>query len=208
MHQPITVSLWAMPPLSVRNIIYEDIKKFAERPGASGAIFEPHVTLLGGIQCSSIEDAKEKAKSLQKALQSNGHLRKPLWCAFGSKVEHCNLWSQACCVVLTNHDTSGFDEAVQTCLRTLNLSPDTSHWTYPTPLQEPHLSLYYHHYNEPAARHHVEGVSVYRIPSFVVDRLELWCTNSDTERSTVQEDVHNKWYPIAVIPMAGNGVSS
>ena len=193
MAERFTLSLWAMPPLPVRNIIYEDIVKFA---GVSGGIFEPHVTLVGGIECESIEDAQNMAKRLQKDLEQSGHLQRPLWCAFASNVERFNLWSQACCVTLTNHETSGFEEVRQTCLRTLYLKPETGIWTYPAPLQKPHMSLHYSQYN---ALTPDNDISVHRIPSFKVDRLELWRTEIDEEGSTVKQDVH-KWYPIAVIP--------
>ena len=188
------LSLWLMPPLEVRNLIYEDIVKFA---GVSGGIFEPHVTLIGGISCESHEEAKNISRHLQTHLEKSGHLQKPLWCAFSSEVKKSSAWHQACCVELSNYETSGFEDIRLACLEGLNLDPNSGIWQkYPEPFPHPHMSLHYSQYN---TRTPDSNIDVYRVPSFKADRLELWCTDIDEIDSTVKKDVH-KWYPIAVIP--------
>jgi hypothetical protein len=177
----IQVSLWAMPPMHVQHGIYADICRFAQHPGV---VFQPHVTLVGGFKCDSLQHAKEQAQKVQKALQSN-HLQKPL--TFDNKVVSKDLWSQSCCIVLNDHDD--FDQAVLTCKKALNMELNTDTF-YASPIKQPHMSLYY------GPRSQAPPISTYEINPFKVDHLELWYT-----APVSCEGVRN-WYRIAEIPLS------
>jgi hypothetical protein len=175
---PMTLSLWLIPPVTSKDKIKRQFDKLAANRGPS---FDPHVTIIGGIQCQSESHAQEMVKTLQEGLKGFGPV--PVGSsarAFTSK----GVWSQA--LFLTVESSAPM---MNLCVQSRALlGMDTEKWRFAPPVNMPHLSLFYgEEANIP------DKNEVVPIPSFHSSTLALWSTDPPTLEGVP------KWKEIAVI---------
>jgi hypothetical protein len=195
------VSLWLMPPPPERTRLRQQIRRLAITASlASGSppvLFEPHVTVVGGIPFRTGGD--EIAAMLKKLspLEGFGPVRcdfepKP---AFGTDDAGLPVWNQAAVLVLKSDDENNNNNSnsnsetengavgrnfgqlckeVRSLLGIPSPAADGEEGTpvpFPPPLRRPHMSLYYGVDDVPRADE-IGGFA----ESFEAHHLELWRT--------------------------------
>jgi hypothetical protein len=177
---PMTLSLWLVPPITRKDKIKRQFDKLAANRGPS---FDPHVTIIGGIQCQSEMHAQEMVKTLQEGLKGFG----PVPLGFSSRAfTSKGVWSQA--LFLTLEPSAPL---MNLCVQSRALlEMDTENWRFAPPVNMPHLSLFYgEEANIP------DKNEVVPIPSFHSSTLALWSTDPPTLEGVP------KWKEIAVIDL-------
>ncbi|CAJ1911091.1 unnamed protein product [Cylindrotheca closterium] len=161
--QTIKFSLWMIPPPSVSDVLEEQISFYSKTSG--GPYFDPHVTVTGGIECDSFDDAKKIVSLLQQELSGFGKVD----AVFQTKARNFDTWNQA---LLVEMDAS--PKFVKLCQRVRELlKMDTTNLFSP-PVNAPHLSLFYGVNNVPNAN------DVETIPNFTSNTLALYITDPAT----------------------------
>ena len=160
-------SLWLHPPASARNDWRSLIDELTAEGGeASSVPFEPHLTIVGGIQCV---DPATLCRELQEALQ--GRFVDGIECRFLEKAvsmrrnDDTVQWNQA--LVAVAKQTDSLLALVDACLTFFGRPLE---FRFAPMICEPHLSLYYGTENVPDP----ENV-VLRQP-FTATELALWTT--------------------------------
>ncbi len=203
-----TLSLWLLPPEPYRselsNVIVEYAQKYHQ---ASSAPFDPHVTILGGIPCRSLEHAQQMAQLLQRGLYQFGSItcefyKKPRFCKHGMcTTDDClnedgkfYVWNQA--FVMEMHNNERFlklcrqaQEILGIPLKTEKHSDGNAEYAFPKPLGRPHMSLFYGEKMVPRSD------EVKPIPKFNATQLALWNTSPPTLEGV------RYWTQIAVIDL-------
>lgn len=191
------ISLWLVPPPDVEQEQQQVIDELA----FGGIIFPPHITVIGFVPCPSMEFFNQKVlPSLQTSLATDNnipcHLRHEP--AFGHVV------FQAAALLLEEPDTGepsdAFTELVQRSRRILSelklLPPieEDSPISYPGPLGEPHMSLYYGTEEVPTQQN-ILDVIPNDCFSFNATRVEIWITDPASAQGVLQ------WQELAVIDL-------
>jgi hypothetical protein len=178
--EPITLSLWLMPPHYNVQRIQAQIDKLAD---GKGPTFIPHVTIITGIQCYSEEEVQEIAKKLQEGLKGFGRVP----CSFGS-VPYTSKghWNQA--LFLTMDMAASL---LNICQKSrIILGMDTEIWRFAPPAGLPHLSLFYGISDIPDKK------EVKPVLPFHSMSLALWKTDPPTLEGVPS------WKEVAVIELA------
>lgn len=157
-------SLWLLPPKGNSEIINKQIVKFAENN--NGPVFDPHVTVVGGIKCNSDQEMVDAATKLQEGLKGFGLVD----CKFNSPFTTPDAWNQALCVEMKVSDS--FLTLVHSTLKILGRDPEQ--FKFPKPIGTPHLSLFYGTSNIPRTE------EVKPIDAFQSHQLALWRTQPST----------------------------
>ncbi|KAI2500012.1 hypothetical protein MHU86_14467 [Fragilaria crotonensis] len=163
-------SLWLLPPASVGNDWRGLIDELsAEGRGASSVPFEPHVTIVGGIQC---DDPTELCRDLQEALR--GRFVKGIDCQFLDRTVSMRRdgtvqWNQA--LVAVAERTQSLIELVDACLTFFERPLEPK---FAPMICEPHFSLYYGTENVP------DPETVVLRQGFKATELALWKTEPGT----------------------------
>ena len=157
-------SLWLYPPPLSGLRLRSKIEHLSERYSGSKP-FEPHITLLGGINIDSEEHDVTLCYHLQQHLK--GRYGDGILCQFEYELRSMTngqgkiVWNQAFVSVLKRNE--GFDRLVDDIHSFLGRKV-----MYPPPLGEPHLSLYYGNHQVPPME------SVGRPDDFLSTTLALW----------------------------------
>lgn len=167
-------SLWLYPPASVGGDLKSLITELSvQGDGINPTPFDPHVTVVGGIDCQDEEDSSKLCNFLEGKLK--GKFGRGVDCRF-----HPNLvsvegkdtplqWNQALVAVL--HQTPSFMALVDASRQALGKPPPIQRkFSFAPPLQEPHLSLYYGTHEAP------NPDCVEALKPFVATELGLWMT--------------------------------
>jgi Cyclic phosphodiesterase-like protein len=162
-------SIWLLPSSQdpARSTLMNMIQEFSQRETAS-VPFPPHVTLVGGIQCPSLEFFQNVfVPKLQERIAAaggngadaadaagnddgGGTSRKSIDCQFQTQPEYKNVWNQA--TVLVMEESDEFTHVVDLCRKVVSeVLPSSVNRQdekkflhgYPPPLRKPHMSLYY-----------------------------------------------------------------
>jgi Cyclic phosphodiesterase-like protein len=122
------------------------IGDFSQRESASGP-FPPHVTLVGGIECPSMEFFRDVFLPRLQTCIAAAAIR-GIHCQFKQEPVLNDAWNQAC--VLVMEASNEFTHLVELCRTVVSevlsssVEPrDEMNHGYPPPLRKPHLSLYY-----------------------------------------------------------------
>ncbi len=181
------LSLWLLPPLSIRKQLSKDITKLSmtyTREGSS-APFVPHITIIGSIRCETQREATELGKKLLHGLQGSGKvpcrfLPKPCVAMFnGDKI----VWSQACIAIMER--CKEYMNILALSRKLLGLPP--GEWMFPGPACEPHFSKFYGAQPIPQ--------EIEAPPDFVADQASLVMTTPGTLQGVA------KWREITVIDL-------
>ena len=131
---PFKISIWLMPPPGVETRIQGLVNSLAKKNG--GPTFRPHVTVVGGFECKSEEEAHRMAADLRKGLKHYGSVP----CIFDPKFKsYPTTWNQS--LIATVEVTEAFFNLCQISREILNVNPNN--WTFPSPANLPHMSLFY-----------------------------------------------------------------
>lgn len=163
--KPIKLSLWLLPPRNFKDKIQQQIDKLADNKGPT---FDPHVTVIGDIECKSEEEVLEVATKLQEGLKGFGKIP----CSFSSvPYTSKGVWNQA--LFLTMEQSAPFMNLCQQSRAILGL--DTENWSFGLPVNMPHLSLFYGLDKDIPNKSEVEPVA-----PFYSSMLALWKTDPAT----------------------------
>lgn len=157
-------SLWLLPPKSNSETINAQIVKFADNN--NGPLFDPHVTVAGGIRCDSDQEMLDAVQTLQEGLKGFGNVE----CRFNSPFTTPDAWNQALCVEMEESDS--FLTLVRSTSKILDRNPEQ--FTFPKPIGKPHLSLFYGTSNIPPTE------EIEPIDAFQSHELALWRTQPST----------------------------
>jgi hypothetical protein len=163
------VSLWLLPPPSISESLQVNIAELAKEYEGSHP-FEPHVTIVGGIEC---ESPTNLATLLTQGLHGFGGIP----CRFRKEVinmsnpDNTLVWNQACVSVM---ERSKEFMLLNKHVREL-LGMECEEWEFPAPLGEPHLSHYYGTQKAPCAQ------DVIRFDDFTAVEAGLWETSGGFE---------------------------
>lgn len=167
------VTLWLIPPPSVAEKLQANIIDLSNEYDGS-APFVPHVTVVGGIPCSSGKELEEITKRLKQNLAESGEIP----CRFRDQVETMYnkndstlVWNQACVSVMERGEEF---MAIHKLTRKI-LGMDDENWEFPAPLREPHLSHFYGTKVPPSLD------DVLAAPDFVAHEAALWETSGGYE---------------------------
>ena len=165
------VTLWLLPPASIRKLLQENIAELAQKYEGSYP-FVPHVTVMG-IPCKSFSQLQELSHVLKQGLQNFGgipcHFRKEVITM--TNPNNTLVWNQACVSVMERSDD--FLRLIDVVRNLLGMQGEE--YKFPAPLGEPHLSHYYGTKNAPCAD------DVISIPDFVAEEVALWETSGGFE---------------------------
>ena len=163
--QTMKASLWLLPPTLPGQHLRTSIEQLSNRFDGS-APFEPHITVLGGIDVDSEEHAVALCHGLRQHVR--GGYGNGIFCQFENEIasmqnEHGGyVWNQA--FVLVMKENEAFDRLVDHVRSILG----NKALGYPPPLSKPHLSLYYGEFQVPPMD------AVEHPPDFVATTLSLW----------------------------------
>jgi Cyclic phosphodiesterase-like protein len=169
-------SLWLLPPQSVGIDLKVLIQELSMRDGAS-VPFEPHVTIVGGIDVFCGDDDHHPAQQLCRDLENvlRGKFGDGIDCRFQEKLVSMTRddgtvqWNQALVAVLDQ--TPSLMALVDAC-RTFFQKPLQS--KFAPMLRQPHLSLYYGADDISDLEHFT-----FRQP-YIATELALWKTEPGT----------------------------
>lgn len=169
-------SLWLIPPDDVSAKLKEQIRKFSAN-GETGPLFDPHVTICGGVRCKSEEEASQLANVLEEGLRNFGSIPCLLSTeAFGAP----DSWNQA-----LYYKVAANQEFMNLCIASRELMGlDSSHWTFPPPAVCPHISLFYGINNVP------DKSEARSLEPFLAERVALWKTDPSSPEGV------NEWKEI------------
>mmetsp|Transcript_19749 Transcript_19749/g.29321 ORF Transcript_19749/g.29321 Transcript_19749/m.29321 type:complete len:189 (+) Transcript_19749:206-772(+) len=169
-------SLWLIPPSPIGHMSGTIIRQLADTYSTTGEgapVFEPHVTIVGGIDLPNDKDPRSICQKLETTLQ--GKFSDGIECEIEpllfrdgretSKVQ----WSQALVAVL--HKTESLVKLVHASRQALSMSPDPQ---FTPGLNKPHMSLFYGTTNIPDLRN-VDIPTAFR-----ATELALWKTDPAT----------------------------
>lgn len=181
------VSVWLMPPADVQSPLRTEIARLAKESSP----FEPHVTVVGGIPCESVQRAGHVAKTLQAGLKGFGTVPVQLATKAEGNVEK---WNQA--LYFPVQETPEFMRLCQTTRELMGME-GIKDWKFPAPANRPHLSLYYGHrpqWNSCDCK--AEDIILPLVEQvFLADHVALW----RTDPATVDGVQH--WEQLAVIDL-------
>lgn len=163
------VSIWMLPPTTVQRALKEQIAKHSSEHDGS-IPFEPHVTVVGGIPCESLEQLDEWRCILKEGLYGVGAVP----CSFRKKVHYVHdesessslIWNQACVCVMKR--STEFMDLIE---KTRELMGLEGPWQFKPPLGEPHYSFFYGCSNPPPPN------EIEIPPDFNASQVALWCTD-------------------------------
>jgi len=159
----ITLSLWLLPPLADSRELQHHIHRLSQG-GTKGPVFQPHITLVGGIKCRSEVHVQEVARTLKEGLAGFGRIP----CQLSPKAYSAEkYWSQALYLIIEPSAA-----LLNLCQRArAMLGMDTENWTFPLPSSYPHISIFYGTKNIP------DKADVPTVSSFHASRVALWRTD-------------------------------
>lgn len=161
------ISLWLMPPADAAAPLRAQIAELSKTYSGS-APFEPHMTIIGGIEVDSNTQAQEIGRRLEEGLRGVGAVP----CKFDDQVvsmvdEECNyVWNQASLARMES--CNEFDRLVHVSGELLGV--DTSTRKFLLPVGQPHFSFFYGKRNAPPSE------EVQAPPDFVARDAALWYT--------------------------------
>jgi hypothetical protein len=160
---PFKISVWLMPPSDAAKRIEKQVDKIAEK--YKSPKFHPHVTVVGGIEVQSSQEAYRMAESLKKGLKHFGRVP----CSFDPEIRsYPTCWNQS--LIATVEVSDAFFNLCQISRDILDLNP--KNWTFPSPANVPHMSLFYGLGNIP------DVSTVKPIESFEAHKIAIWKTVS------------------------------
>ena len=169
-------SLWLYPPSLSGRCLRSQIEYLSECYAGSKP-FEPHITLVGGIDIDSEEHAVTFCYHLQQHLR--GRYGSGILCQFENELRSMTsgqgniVWNQALVLVLKRNEC--FDRLANDIHSILG-----KELMYPPPLNEPHLSWYY-------GDHQVPPMNSVECPDdFISTTLGLWSCSPPSVKGVQQ----------------------
>lgn len=170
----IYLSLWLLPPASVRKRLSKEIAELSLKYTklGSSAPFMPHVTIIGSIRCETLREAKDLGKKLRQGLEHTGTVpcrfhKRP--CVAMHNENNELVWSQSCISIMERSDE--YMNLLATSRSVLGLPP--GEWMFPPPACEPHFSRFY-------GTKGIEDASIPAPENFVADEATLFLTTPGT----------------------------
>ncbi|CAB9499239.1 expressed unknown protein [Seminavis robusta] len=202
-----SLSLWLLPSPQdpARETLNKAIQSFSQLPSAS-VPFQPHITLMGGIQCPSLEFFQ---LNILPKLRENLAKMGPIPCQFEAEPVMEAKWNQACVLVMDEESCSEFSNLVEVCrdylmannvLQKDDKGSTKENW-YPPPLRRPHLSLYYGTEQNAPSPDQVKQQLLLWTPgkvdqvSFRANQVAVWRTDPPTTEGVAQ------WEQLAIIDL-------
>ena len=181
------LSLWLLPPLSIRKQLAQEIAKLSmkyTRQGSS-APFVPHITVIGSIRCETQREVTELGDKLLHGLKGSGKVP----CRFLPQSclamynEGRVVWSQACIAIMERSEE--YMNLLALSRKVLELPQ--GEWMFPGPACEPHFSKFYG--SQPIPE------TIDAPPDFVADQAALFMTTPGTTEGVA------KWRQITIIDL-------
>jgi len=177
-NESASLSLWLMPPTATRKKLQNQIDHLAST--RNGALFPPHVTVVGAFPCKSEDEMRLMVKNLQEGLAGFGRVP----CSFKKRPSTFEVWNQALI-----YELKVSPRFITLCQESRDILGLEGSCEFPQPVGKPHLSLYYGN-SIPSVPDEIEPIQ-----SFDASYLTLWVTDPPTLNGVPE------WKQIAIIDL-------
>ncbi|KAG7361568.1 cyclic phosphodiesterase-like protein [Nitzschia inconspicua] len=135
------LSLWLVPPEPQRTTLQSEIDRLAKQYG--GPTFPPHVTLMGRIEVTTLQEQQLVIDRLHSAIRRRQQQQQQqpgsIKCRFESFLTFPQCWNQA--LIAEMEQTPDLIELCDLVRQAVGQTQ--SGWKFPSPSNVPHLSLFY-----------------------------------------------------------------